>query len=438
MTNAVLGRFQLLRLVATGGMGEVFLAVERGVETPAPVVIKRILRHLQRDLTWTDLFMAEAKVATRCLHPNVARVYGLERVDDELFLVQEYVHGVTLRRFSEAARQLEGGVPGPVAVTLAIALLGALEAVHSMHDEQGRPLRVVHGDVSPDNVLVSFKGQLKLVDFGLARPAGATQRLGTAGHVAPEVLARGPVDFRADLFAVGVTLRELLGGQPIDTELEAALAQATAKVPEARFASAAEFAAALTRWARRQPAPDLASRLIQYFGRDQVESQPSLVAADALEVEGTTSVMPAAKPTAPKVTPKLPSQRWLVVSLVLVLVALVASLGWWASALRSTPHQAGSVQVDADVKPAPKAVDDGEAPKVLSGQQQGSGRVVFRLPRGTEVTLDGRRVGVAPLAPMELEPGPHEVVLRSKRFRRPKRLSLQVQQGADVVVRWRH
>ncbi|MBL8918557.1 MAG: serine/threonine protein kinase [Myxococcaceae bacterium] len=217
MADEKLGRYRLLSLIATGGMGEVFLARQEG---PAgfskTVVIKRILRHLARDQGFIDLFLNEAQLAAQLQHPSITQVFGLEREGDTWFIAMEYVPGKSLRALIEACREKQLTIPPPIAVRLISQVLQGLEFAHELKDERGRALGILHRDVSAENVLVASSGMAKLVDFGIARAMrGAETRVGRPkgklAYMAPELMVSGAaIDRRADVYGAGVLLHELL------------------------------------------------------------------------------------------------------------------------------------------------------------------------------------------------------------------------------------
>lgn len=212
-----LGRYRLLSLIATGGMGEVFLARQEG---PAgfskTVVIKRILRHLARDQGFIDLFLNEAQLAAQLQHPSIVQVFGLEREGDTWFIAMEYVPGKSLRALIDTCREKKLTIPPPIAVRLISQVLQGLEFAHELKDEKGRALGILHRDVSSENVLVASSGMAKLVDFGIARAMrGVVTRVGNPkgklAYMAPELMVSGaPIDRRADVYGAGVLLHELL------------------------------------------------------------------------------------------------------------------------------------------------------------------------------------------------------------------------------------
>jgi serine/threonine-protein kinase len=218
---AAFERFKLLKRIARGGMGEVYLATAGGIEgAERPVVIKIIRRDHDTDSSFLARFLDEARIQAQLHHPGVAQV--LEASTDESgkpYVVVEYVEGRNLSDVRSRAAQLGVRIEWPEAVALAISMGDALAHVHERTDAEGRPLDIVHRDLSPQNVMVGYGGDAKLIDFGTAR--GENRRCHTIsgvvfakpGYVAPEVANNTPGGVPADLYAFGIILWELLVGR---------------------------------------------------------------------------------------------------------------------------------------------------------------------------------------------------------------------------------
>ncbi|MDB4969772.1 MAG: serine/threonine protein kinase [Myxococcales bacterium] len=212
------GRYQLIEPIAKGGMAEVWRAKLIGAERfERPMVIKRILPHLCEDPEFVQMFVAEARLSARLHHPNIVQVFELGDVDGELFMAIEQVVGVELLTLM---RTLRAPLPAGLCALVAHDLCRALAYAYGVSDERGAPLAIVHRDVSPSNVMLSYDGHVRLLDFGIAKALGRadhrsrTGRLkGKVSYMAPEVLDGAPFDHRADLFAVGVVLFEMLTGR---------------------------------------------------------------------------------------------------------------------------------------------------------------------------------------------------------------------------------
>jgi serine/threonine protein kinase len=224
-----LGKYEVIRQIAIGGMAELYLARTLGIEGfEKLVVLKRILPQYVTNATFVNMFLNEARLAATLHHPNVAQVYDIGLDEGDYFFAMEYVHGEDLDHISMASE--EQGVPLSMdaGLTLVAGLCAGLHYAHEKMNAEGKPLNIVHRDVSPSNVLVSYDGAVKLVDFGIARAssrAGTTHGGGLKGKIAymsPEQCrAKAQIDRRSDLYSVGAIVYELTTGQlPFTGETE--------------------------------------------------------------------------------------------------------------------------------------------------------------------------------------------------------------------------
>jgi eukaryotic-like serine/threonine-protein kinase len=202
-------------------MGEVFLARITGAAGFEKLcVIKTILPQLTADRDFVDRFRHEAKVLVRLNHSNIADIYDMGEVDGALFMALEYVPGVELSFIQERARAEGTQVPVEIAVHFAQRIADALGYVHRRTGDDGAPLGLVHRDISPQNVLVSYEGEVKVIDFGLAKSSAKSRKtqpatmLGKLGYMSPEQARAEAVDFRSDIYSCGVVAWELLAGRP--------------------------------------------------------------------------------------------------------------------------------------------------------------------------------------------------------------------------------
>lgn len=217
----VFGRYLLLKRLSRGGMGEIFLAKIGEIEGfEKLVIIKKILPNLVENQDFIARFIDEAQVAIKLNHANIAPVYEVGRVSGEYFLAIEYVEGRDLRRLIQRCREAGRRVPPDLCLYIVRELVAGLAYAHRRTDSKGTPLSLVHCDISPPNVMVSFEGEVKVIDFGIARSAlrtaGSNPNMGFGkfGYMAPEQLLRGGViDRRTDIYAAGVVLYELLTGE---------------------------------------------------------------------------------------------------------------------------------------------------------------------------------------------------------------------------------
>jgi serine/threonine protein kinase len=213
-----LGPYELVRKIAAGGMAEIFLARHWG---PGgffrDVVIKRLFRHLAENPKQLRMFQDEARLLAALSHPNIPQVYEIGSADGYWFIAMEYVDGPTVADAVQLG--VRNGIPLPVPVAIGI-VMQTCEALHHAHeraDRARRPLRIVHRDVTPQNVMLTRDGVAKLMDFGIASTAARKESeagavRGTFSYMAPEQIRARPLDKRADVFALGVILYELTTG----------------------------------------------------------------------------------------------------------------------------------------------------------------------------------------------------------------------------------
>jgi hypothetical protein len=215
-----IGRYALHAEIASGGMATVHIGRLLGpVGFARTVAIKRLHPPLARDPEFVAMFLDEARLAARIRHPNVVSTLDVVATEGELFVVMEYVPGESLARLLRAVRTSKDMVPVPIAATIMVGVLHGLHAAHEAHDERGDPLRIVHRDVSPHNILVGTDGDAHLIDFGIAKARGRMQVTrqgqikGKLSYMPAEQLLGQPLDHRADIFAASIVLWEALTGQ---------------------------------------------------------------------------------------------------------------------------------------------------------------------------------------------------------------------------------
>ena len=286
------GRYQLIRRIGAGGMGEVFLAREGGA-APRAVVVKKVLPNLVANRAFVGRFLDEAKVVVRLNHNNIARVYAMGDVDGEYFLSMEYVQGKTVSRMTKRLRDRKVDMPLGIALLIGERVCQGLQYAHDSKDENGNPLHLVHRDLSPANVCISYRGDIKIIDFGAAQSTLKEEQtaprvvIGNLTYMAPEQAKKQIVDGRADIYSCGVMLWELLSwhalpqkGDPIERWRKAAnpvweapsatmpgipkdvdevILKALRKEPKDRYGTATEFGEALKKL-RQKYAPTVSDR----------------------------------------------------------------------------------------------------------------------------------------------------------------------------------
>ncbi len=337
--SALLDRYRPLFVIGRGGMGKVEAAVERGVAGTRVVALKRLLPHV-KDRRHTDMFLREARLAALLDHKNVVHALAYGQHDEELLFAMEYVEGETLSTLLGALRR---PLPPEVSAWILAELCEGLHAAHELRDVGGAPLGVVHRDVSPHNVMLSYAGDVKLLDFGVAKLEGVAQLTktgevkGKTAYMSPEQAHGDPLDRRSDLYGVGAILFELVAGRRMwsgetdldflrqlalaepplltdaapDTpaELAALHKRLVEKDPERRPASALEVTTELRRFASRSkasPKDTLVGIMTELFGREAAAKRQRLDEALERDARGEDE-SPKSEPLAvstPTATPR--------------------------------------------------------------------------------------------------------------------------------------
>ncbi|RLB50564.1 MAG: hypothetical protein DRJ42_18610 [Deltaproteobacteria bacterium] len=340
------GRYTLFDHIGRGGMADIYLATRRdSLGGSRHVVIKQILPQLSADPEFAGMLTAEAKLAANLNHANVVQVMDLGREAGRLFIAMEYVEGFDLNQLLRRLSKARVPLAGEFALFIVRETLRALDYAHRARNSDGRPLRLVHRDVSPSNVLVSFEGEVKLCDFGIARAGAAageapapgqeeaiasSRVAGKSAYMAPEHAAGGDIDSGADIFSAGILLWELVSGRrlykgteeemlemaragevppvrdgrlPVQDQLQAVLDRALARDRGERYETAAEFLGDLEDYALAAGlmASQLrfASFLTDQFAADVLEGRRDRERMASFRVEedaAGTAVRPIAEP----------------------------------------------------------------------------------------------------------------------------------------------
>lgn len=281
-----IGRYQVLDRVAVGGMAELYKAHLQGDHGFAKLVaIKKILPHLANDRNFVEMFIDEARLTAQLDHRHIVQVFELGTDADTPYIAMQYVDGVDVLALLRECARAQIRLPPDLAAVIARDVLDALDYAHNAVDVNGQPLKIVHRDISPGNVLLSWRGDVKLTDFGIARAAERRHKTeagtlkGKYGYMSPEQVSGGEIDQRSDLFSVGILLAEMVMARRLFTstndldillmvrdarldrlhkyasefpiELRVLTVRALQRRPEDRWQTAAQFRDALDEWLRR-------------------------------------------------------------------------------------------------------------------------------------------------------------------------------------------
>jgi serine/threonine protein kinase len=320
-------RYQLIHPVADGGMATVWLARTRGKHGfERLVALKSILPSFAKDSRFRDMFLDEARIASRIDHVNVAQIFDVGETDGNLYLVMEWVDGDSLANLLRVVESQGSAFPIPVLLRIFADVCAGLHAAHELRDQRGQSLNVVHRDVSPQNILVTDAGAVKVIDFGVVQARGRIAEDTTTGvvkgklhYVAPERALGAEVDRRADVWAIGAVLYRCLAGRPahdgngdlaivralvvrnqiallpssVPHALSRIVYKALARDPRDRYRSAAELQRELENFLHRLPtattSSDVASFVLNTLGPTLAARRAAI--ARALEREEETATL---------------------------------------------------------------------------------------------------------------------------------------------------
>jgi serine/threonine-protein kinase len=431
------GKYLIVGELAVGGMAEVFLGVHRGLEDfQKSVVIKRVLPAFSTNARFVQMFVDEARIAARLEHPNIVRTYEFGEVDGQYFTAMEYLPGEDLSKTLDKLAFAQQEMPLHLAAGIVASVCTGLHFAHGLTDTAGRPLGLVHRDINPANVIVTYSGEVKLIDFGIAKTTSSETQAGTikgkVAYMSPEQLHGRGIDRRSDVFSTGVVLWELLTGRPLflrDNEgatlyaimnepirapsryrpeipraLDDIVMMALARTPADRYESAEELGIALERWLADQPKYDsrAAARMLEnLFGASRAEAKRAIaqtrslgrnvsqvmklrsnVRADLADHLDAVPEPPVAEPPAPR-----RSVAW-----VIAFVMLVAIVGGVAVLVRDgerpvavKPAASAALQIESD--PPGAAISLGGEPTGLKTPATLSALTASQVVIG--VDLDG-------------------------------------------------
>ena len=313
------GKYLLVGDIAIGGMAEVFLGVHKGVEGFIKVVvIKRVLPHLTNNPDFVRMFIDEARLAARLEHPNIVRTYEFGEVDGLYFTAMEYLPGEDLYKALNSLAVSRQLMPLHIAAGITSQVCTGLYFAHQFTDTAGKPLSLVHRDINPANIIVTYGGEVKIIDFGVAKSNANVRTItgtikGKVAYMPPEQVLGREVDQRADIFSTGVVLWELLTGRPlflrsneaatlyaimnapipppselrpeVPPQLDKIVARALARSPADRYDTAEEMGAAIDEVLVHMPRYDarvLAGKLEELFGSTRAEAKRSIAQTRSL------------------------------------------------------------------------------------------------------------------------------------------------------------
>src|SRR5437868_6504532 len=327
------GKYFLLKKMAAGGMGEIFLAKQQG---PAGfekiLVVENVLAHLPEDTEFVELFLGEARLAARMNHRNIVQVFELGEHQGSYFIAMEYVAGRTLRELIDAAARAKEKLPAEICRSIAEQICDCASYSHNLTDVTGRAINIIHLDLNPQNVLISYSGDIKIIDFGIAKSDMNTVKTeagmikGKFVYMSPEQSLAKKLDKRSDIFAIGISLYEMLTGinpfhknnivltleavqrydppppseyEPSYAPFDPIVAKALTKDRDRRYSDAAEMMDDLRRVVLPRP-PERLGQFMQRLFRAQVEEeQKMLMDSDQLKLGAQKKKTPA-KHTPPR------------------------------------------------------------------------------------------------------------------------------------------
>jgi serine/threonine-protein kinase len=416
------GKYELVSRLAAGGMAEIFLARTKGIQGfEKYLVIKRILGHRTQDPEFVRMFLDEARVAATLDHPNIVQIYDVGHVDNEYFIAMEYLRGHNLIEIVRAGAKLGYAKP-PLehVVSMLTQSCAGLHYAHEKRDFEGRSLEIVHRDVTPQNIVVSFDGSVKVVDFGIAKAATrevetlAGTLKGKIGYMSPEQCRGANVDRRSDIFAVGIILFELTTGKRLYHErsdfdtlkkiiegpvpsprdllpfypafLNAIVVRCLQKNPDDRYQTARDLHADLDAFARDNQLVTGTVPLSQYMERIYADELATHKSADAAAMATAAQVTmtgssssylgeASRRTSGPKATPLAEARRQhimrlgLQATIAVLLVLLGGGVVFWQTRRNDVPRPGappGAGAVPA-AQPAPAAASGAAAaPKVTA------------------------------------------------------------------------
>src|SRR5438270_189192 len=332
------GKYFLVKKLAAGGMGEVYLAKQQG---PAGfqkmLVVKKVLSHLTENKEFVEAFLGEARLAAQMNHRNIVQVFELGEVAGSYFIAMEYVQGKSLRDVIDMVARRKERLHPELCRAIAEQICDGASYAHNLTDMSGRSLNLVHRDLNPQNVLISYTGDIKVIDFGIAKSEMSTVKTeagmikGKFVYMSPEQSMAKKLDKRSDIFAIGISLYEMLTGinpfhknnivltleavqrydppppseyDPSYAPFDPIVAKALAKDRDRRYSDASEMMDDLRRVVLPRP-PERVAQFMQRTFRAQVEEeQKMLLDSDSMKLTGSGPKRTPTKPTPAHAAPR--------------------------------------------------------------------------------------------------------------------------------------
>jgi len=378
----VLGKYRLFAAIGSGGMATVYLAVAAGSLGFNKIAVVKRLRPTTDDDSVTEaefleMFLDEARLASRLNHPNIVHTYEVGEAQGGYFIAMEYLEGQPLRRILRDCANKSGPVPRKIALRIILDALAGLEYAHELRDYDGKPIAIIHRDISPANIFVTYDGTVKLFDFGIAKASINSSKTqighlkGKAGYMAPEQIKGGEIDRRADLFAMAVVFWEMLAGKRLfggdlmqsiekmiardiplvssvvtcDPELDAIVAKGLDRDPDARFQTAEEMRKALDAYVKTHEIAD-AREVGKYVSETFHELRESVRKRIEAEMSGVRSLERESSPDVSKL-PSIAGSGVHTTSMTPPRIAMGFSedgSGSHSAASIVTPHQPGEAK----------------------------------------------------------------------------------------------
>ncbi len=396
------GQYVLLEKIATGGMAEVWKAHMRGVEGFQKIVaIKKILPHLSDNREFIDMFIDEAKLAAQLNHNNIIHIYDLGKIQNSYYIAMEFVDGYDLKTILKRAEERDHKVTIELALFIATKIAAALDYAHRKRDFDNRDIGLVHRDVSPQNVLISQEGDIKLCDFGIAKAASKASHTqagalkGKLQYMSPEQAWGKAIDKRSDIFALGTVLFEMLAGRKLFTgenemsileqvrearieppskfndeiapEIDRIVLKALEKEPGNRYQTAAEMARDIDSVLYEMKPTPTSADLAIYMHR--LHAAAPVVTAPPAAVEPEPAIAPPPKPvtfTPPPTPPGVMMPSWesasrqqkkppigLIAAAAAIVIAVIGGFLWWRGRSSSPKPAAVVAQAPAPVVTPP-------------------------------------------------------------------------------------